>query len=124
MILIVLSSSSGFGTSHKVNNIIAQPGKFSPENPLWSPKAKRSRRSFILPEKARIPFPARGKRKGPGILKFMRSDDRDFLMADQEVLSLIWIMSRKMSIPQIIPSWTGFNISIRNDIAVVTTALG
>lgn len=33
-------------------------------------------------------------------------------------------MSRKMSIPPIIPSWTGFNISIRNDIAVVTTALG
>ena len=45
-------------------------------------------------------------------------------MADQEVLSLIWIITRKMCIPQTVPSWTGFNISVRNDVAVVSTAIG
>ena len=45
----------------------------------------------------------------------MENEERDLLLADQEIHHLIWILSRNCSIPQTIPSWTGFNITIRNN---------
>ena len=114
----------GFGTSHKVNNILLQPGKFADATTRSSPKRKRSRRSFKLPDRGFFrPYEA-GKRIGPEPLKFYENDAREFMIADQEVLSRLWIMCRKMSVPQAIPSWTGFHMSVRNNIAVATTAIG
>lgn len=46
------------------------------------------------------------------------------MMADQEVLSHLWIMRKKMSVPQPISSWTGFQMSVKNGAIVVTTAIG
>ena len=65
-----------------------------------------------------------GKRQGPRPLKFCENDARDSIIADQEVLSRLWVISRKMSVPQTIPSWTGFNISVSSNITVVTTSIG
>lgn len=45
-------------------------------------------------------------------------------MAEQEVLSRLWIMCRKMSVPQTIPSLTVHHMSLKNSIVVVTTASG
>ena len=46
------------------------------------------------------------------------------ILADQEVLYRLWILCRKMSVPQAIPSWTGFQMSVRNNIAVFKTSIG
>ena len=45
------------------------------------------------------------------------------MFADQELLHLIWILSRK-SLPRTIPSWTGFNITIRQNIPVLASSVG
>ena len=63
-----------------------------------------------------------GKRQGPRPLKFCENDARD--VADQEVLSRLWVNSQKMSVPLTIPSWTGFNIAVSSNIMVVTTSIG
>ena len=85
-----------FGTSHKVNSILLQPGKFADTRVVLSPNWKRSRRSLKLPKRAIIrPYKA-GKRIGPEPLTFYENDAREFMMADQEVLSFLWIMCRKM----------------------------
>ena len=108
---------------HKVN---LQPGRFATTEaaPPLSPKRKRPRRSLVLLERNVQPMYVAGKRQGPRPLKFCENDARDLIIADQEVLSRLWVFSRNMSVPQTIPSWTGFNISVRNNITVVTTSIG
>ena len=65
-----------------------------------------------------------GKPVGPTPLSYHSNDERDFLLADQEVLYLIWILTRKSTLPQTIPSWTGFNIILRKDILVSKSLVG
>ena len=111
---------------NKVNNILSQPGKFATTeaSPPLSPKRKRSRRSLVLLERDAQPMSVAGKRQGPRPLKFCENDARDSIIADQEVPSRLWVISRKMSVPQTIPSWTGFNVSVSSNITVVTTSIG
>ena len=103
-----------------------QPGRFATTEaapPLY-PKSKRSRRSLVLLERNVQPMYVAGQCHGPRPLKFCENDARDLIIADQEVLSRLWVFSRKITVPQTIPSWTGFNISVRNNITVVTTSIG
>ena len=65
-----------------------------------------------------------GRRVGPANLSIPSNDEREFLLADREVLQLIWVLSRKCSINHNIPSWTGFNILIRNGIPVLKSSIG
>ena len=103
-----------------------QPGRFATTEaaPPLSPKRKRSRRSLVLLERNAQPMYVAEKRQGPRPLKFCENDARDLIIADQKVLSRLWVFSRKMSVPQMIPSWTGFIISVRSNITVVTTSIG
>ena len=43
-------------------------------------------------------------------MTYTENPERDFIMADQTNRYLTWILLRKLSNPQVIPSWTGFNI--------------
>ena len=102
------------GTSHKVNRIIIQPGDFNEiVNDSVPPKRKRCRRSFkVISEQRRTDYLS-GNRIGPTNLMFPGNDDREFLLNEQLMINIAWILSRKSSDPQAIPSWTGFNIQIR-----------
>ena len=116
--------SSGIGTTHKVNNILLQPGQYIDTSSITSPKRKRSRRSFILPERQTLDPYIAGKRSGPKPLRFYENDAMELIFAHQEVLSRLWILSRKMSVPQAIPSWTGFVMSVTDNVVIVNTAIG
>ena len=62
------------------------------------------------------------KRVGPTNLILPENDERDMLLADMH--NLLWILSRKVSIPQVIPSWTGFNIEVRKGIGITKSSIG
>ena len=115
----------GYGTSHKVNGIIIQPGHFTEivTDPA-PPKRKRCRRSFqVITEQRRTDYLS-DKRTGPANLTFPGNDDRGFLLEEQSRINLAWILSRKNSIPQVVPSWTGFNIKIRDNITPNKCSVG
>ena len=57
-------------------------------------------------------------------MTFTNNDERDFLLADQEAINLVWLLLRKHSIPQHIPSWTGFHMEARNNVAILKTSVG
>ena len=40
------------------------------------------------------------------------------------MINIAWILSRKSSVPQVIPSWTGFNIQIRDNITPSKCSVG
>ena len=109
----------GSGTSHRVNGILIQHGPFGNtayEKNDYEPKQKRSRRSFEMPERNTEIVCNFGKRVGPTDVIVPENEERHMLLAKQELLHLIWIISRKAKIPQAIPSWTGFNIKIRSEV--------
>ena len=62
----------GFCTSHKVNNILLQPGKFADTRAVLSPKQKRSRRSVKLSERAIIRTYIAGKQIGSEPISFLK----------------------------------------------------
>ena len=123
------NSPLGKGTSHRVNSIILQPGSFGyvrnePTVATAAPPRKKCRRSLNDIPVNILPSYSTGKRCGPEPMAITENDEREFLLADQDKINLAWILSRRFSVPQIIPSWAGFQISIRNNLAVVKTSVG
>ena len=64
------------------------------------------------------------KRIGPTNLTFPGNDDREFLLNEHSMINIAWILSRTSSVPQAIPSWTGFNIQIRDNITPSKCSVG
>ena len=114
----------GFGTTHKVNNIILQPGSFGEVECNPSPKKRRCRRSLKEYVYQQLPIYISGKRIGSSPLAFNENYKMEFLLADEEKVNLIWVLCRSFSIPQHIPSWTGFRIAILNRKPVKDTSIG
>ena len=73
------------------------------------PKKRRYRRSLLHADTTPVSVYNSGKRCGPKSLLFSNNDERDFILADQYDISMVWILLIKYSIPQNIPSWTGFH---------------
>ena len=71
-----------------------------------------------------LPIYISGKRIGPSPLASNENDEMEFLLADEEKVNLIWVLCRSFSIPQHIPSWTGFRIAISNREPVKDTSIG
>ena len=63
------------------------------------------------------------KRIGP-VTSYKSNDEREFLLADQELLYLTRILARNPSLPTTIPSWTEFNIILRKDVPVSRSLSG
>ena len=63
------------------------------------------------------------KRSGPTFDASPSNPEKEFLFADQELLHLIWVLSHKPSLPQQIPSWTGFNITIRGNTPILESTV-
>lgn len=63
-----------------------------------------------------------GKRIGPEALKFPENEEKQFMFADREKANFIWSLMR-LSLPRSIPSWTGFNITIEDQIPVMKSSI-
>ena len=112
--------SIGAGTTHRVNGIAIQRGKFTETvYSNYEPKRKRSRRSFQLPSLSSGEEYLARKRIGPGQLQCPDNEEKHFLFGNQERMRLTWILSRKEDINYIVSSWTGFNILIRNEMPIL-----
>ena len=64
------------------------------------------------------------KRIGPAPSPYQSNNKIEFLLADQELLYLTWILARNSSLPQTIPSWTELNIILRRDVPVSKSLIG
>ena len=84
---------------------------------------RRKRRSFKLEGKGgQGCVLVGGKRVGPEQLKFHENPEKDFLFADRERENFVWIFMRHSS-PRVIPSWTGFNITIQDQVPVMKSSV-
>ena len=96
--IFFIPSSFRIRYDHKVNEILIQHGLFSTENlEVQGPKKKRSCRSFQYPMSEGTVDYIGGKRIGPTFEAFPSNPEKEFLFADQELLHLIWVLSRKSS---------------------------
>ena len=111
---------------HKVNNIILQ-GTFEDRDrysKISSPKKKRSRRSF-LPTFNESEVNYRYKKcVGPSFVSFPENEASDFILDDSNKRHFLWALIRYKTTEFRIPSWTGFQIYISNDIPVLKTTVG
>ena len=115
----------GFGTTHRVNNLILQNvGNFNQTQLQLSPKRKRSRRSFISDTVNDVEGYILAKRADPDAMVFYENEIKDFMFDDFQNLNFVWSLIRSISIPQSIPSWTGFHIEMTNDIPTLKTTVG
>ena len=115
----------GFGTTHRVNNLILQNvGNFNQTQLQLSPKRKRSRRSFISDTVNNdVEGYILAKRAEPDAMVFYENEIKDFMFDDFQKLNFVWSLIRSISIPQSIPSWTGFHIEMTNDIPTLKTTV-
>ena len=90
-----------------------------------SPRRKRSRRSFQPQTECNTASKfVSGKRVGPDTLRFPENEEKDMLFADREKETFLWCMLRFCCSPrQIVPSWTGYNISIHEGVPILTSTI-
>ena len=120
---MLLNIFVGSATSHRVNNIILQPGPFNVTNQVLSPPTKKKCRRSLKDAKISMIKPYKtGKEKV--LMPLTELEEREFILADQDKINLIWLLCRKESIPQVIPSSTGFQILIRDKVVVLKSSLG
>ena len=98
---------NGYGTTHKVNNVlIQQGGHFQKEVLCNSPKRKRGRRSFKPITTEELPMYVSSKRKGPGMLSFPQNDEKDFLLADREKeIFSFFVLAKRAEAPTHALNW-------------------
>ena len=124
VLLVLILNLLGYGTTHKVNNLIIQKreGSFSnaPTRKSNSPKRKRGRRSFKpIKETHDIEY-RQTKRIGPPTAEFVENEASALLMDDVNQRHFLWcLMRHNDSVPYTIPSWTGFQISICNKLPIL-----
>ena len=99
-----------------------QPGKFTETTySNYESKKKRSRRSFQLPSQSNGEKYLARKRIGLEQLQCPDNEEKHFMFGNQERMHLSWILSGKEDINYAVPSWTGFNISIRNEMPILSS---
>ncbi|KAK3748348.1 hypothetical protein QZH41_000090 [Actinostola sp. cb2023] len=116
---------SGDGTSHRVNGIAVQPKVFGPHLPssLDTAIEKSRKRTVTLPPTL-LPVYNAGNRVGPPSRKYIEVTSETVLYNAWKK-NLLWILARlHAEVNQNISSWTGFNISCRDDVTVSQDNIG
>ena len=117
---------SGGGTSHRVNGIAVQAVHFGPQLPPASVPAmvKSKKRSIDTVDDANLPIYNAGNRRGPPSRRYVEVTSTQ-IMEDAWKKNLLWLLARLHSSEnQTIPSWTGFNILVRNKHVVAKDSVG
>ena len=112
--------SAGYRATHKVNSLLIQyTGNFGTDALSNSSRRKHSRRSFQATQNNFENLYVSGKRIGPTTCKLNENEERDLLFADREKEIFLWSFLQFSYPPnQLIPSWTGYNITIIDGISV------
>ena len=121
-----ISVALEYGTKHKVNNIILQRSfedKYC-HLKIWSPKKKRTRWSFIPTSSASEVNYHYKKCVAPKPITFHENEASDFILDDSNKRHFLWTLLRYKATEFRIPSWTGFQISVSNDIPLLKTTVG
>ena len=107
------------------NLLIQEQGSFGFETTVNSPKRKRSRRSFwSRSNDNNTERYLSGKRVGPVVLEFPENDEKEMIFGNRESDHFLWCFLRSCASPkQFVPSWTGYNIVIHNDIPVLQSSI-
>ena len=117
--ILCFGLSLGFGTTSYYNLDL-----FEMLNTIFLQRKKMSG-SLKGSHTKSLPVYIPGKRCDPSSsLQLSENKERDILLADQDKINLLWILCRKTAIPQSIPSWTGFRLSIRNKESICKTSIG
>ena len=118
--------TTGYGTTHKVNNIVLQ-GSFQNRDQYVntsSPKKKRSRRSFCpTSNESEVNYRYK-KRVGPSNISFPENEASEFILDDSNKRHFLWALMRYKTHEFIIPSWTGYQICISKDVPILKTNVG
>ena len=121
--LKILLIISGYGTTHKVKNLLIQEfDKHFGESfeSAIQPERKQRRRSFKPslngPD---VTGPSSSKRIGPSEKDFQENLEQDILFAEVEENNFLCSLLRQScSYVQRFPRWTGFNITINSETPV------
>lgn len=117
---------SGAGTSHRVNGIAVQARHFGPNLPPEPAiELTRTRKRSIDPlVQSEVPPYNAGDRCGPRARKFVEVTSAEML-ANARKKNLLWILVRlHAKEKQKTSGWTGFNISVRNEVQVSKDNIG
>ena len=117
---------SGGGTSHRVNGIAVQAVHFGPQLPPATVPAmvKSKKRSIDTVDDANLPIYKAGNRRAPPSRRYVEVTSTQIL-EDAWKKNLLWLLTRLHSSEnQTIPSWTGFNILVRNKHVAAKDSVG
>ena len=117
---------SGGGTFNRVNGIAVQAVQFGPQLPPASVPAmvKSKKRSIDTVDDPNLSIYNAGNRRGTPSRRYVDVTSTQ-IMEDAWKKNLLWLLARLHSSEnQTIPSWTGFNILVRNKHVVAKDSLG
>ena len=128
---------SGAGTSHRVNSILVMNKQSGDATDVQvdengERRSKRKCKRSLSPDivAKEIPEYISGKRVGPGELPNIQNlaskSSYDNKSEAQRKLYLIWIEIRKLKTHPtlLVPGWTGFNITVRQNTVVIQSTIG
>lgn len=116
---------SGGGTSHRVNGIAVQARHFGPHlPPLEMTIAKSKKRSLDIMTDSELPIYNAGERNGPPKRTYVEVTSSE-LEEIARKKTFLWVLVRLHAADhQHIGGWTGFNITVRNEVEVVKDNIG
>ena len=117
-------TSSGGGTSYRVNGIAVQAEMIVPQPRRSMPIIAKTNKRSITAEPLMLPTYNAGEHVGPPPTQSVEANTRAVVHQSKEK-SRLWILSR-LPAPenQTVSSWTGFNILIRDEVTVVQDSVG
>ena len=116
---------TGKGTSHRVNGIAVQPKVYGPDlHRAELPHIERKKQRSVSVEHQELDMYVAGGRVGPQPLITRENHVQESQRAAQVAWkkNLIWFVVRQTN--QSVPSWTGFNIRIRDEEAIAEDVVG
>ena len=117
---------SGEGTSHRVNGLAVQATHFRPQLPPQSSThiVKTKKRSVEALDAENLPIYNAGERCGPCSRRFVEVTCQEAL-ENARRKNLLWVIVRlHADARQKVSGWTGFNISVRNEVKVRQDSVG
>ena len=117
-------TTSGGGTSHRVNGIAVQAQPTNPVPARTMPAVVKAKQRSIDALPPMLPAYNAGQRVGPSQTNSADVDtEAQTRLARQK--NLVWVMARSsQQEDQSISSWTGFNIKTRDDVTVIQDNVG
>ena len=119
---------SGKGTTHRVNGIVVQPRTYGPDLPREQlPPIEKTKQRSIAAESHELTGYISGERIAPQGLEASANLDVSCVTeaGNSRKKTFAWMLARKVNEEeQTTPSWTGFNIKVRNDVYISEDIVG